>query len=196
MDSLTFLARRDKAKVQPIYVVHGDEDFLKRQVLQALRQLVLGEQADEFAQSVYAGDRIDYATVMDDLHTIPFFGPRRLVIVENADVFVTRNRPALEKVVTNLPAKGVLVLEVKTWPATTRLAKLIDDKDTIGCKAPGTAKLAGWCIEWAKSQHDKQLTQPAAALLVELIGQEMGLLDQEIQKLAIFIGTRRSARMM
>ena len=56
MDSLTFLAKKAAAKIQPIYIVHGDEDFLKRQVLQTLRALVLDEQNDDFAMSAYAGD--------------------------------------------------------------------------------------------------------------------------------------------
>ncbi len=190
MDSLTFLARRDKAKIQPLYVVHGDEDFLKRQVLQALREIVLGAAADDFSLSVYAGDRVDYATVMDDLRTVPFLGPRRLVQVDNADTFVSQNRAALERAVSQLPESGILVLEVKSWPATTRLAKMIDDKATIGCKAPPTTKLSGWCVTHAEAQHGKQLTASAAALLVALVGQEMGLLDQELQKLAVYVGNR------
>lgn len=188
MDSLTFLASADKSKIQPIYVVHGDEDFLKRQVVQALQALVLGEQADEFSVSTYIGDVVDWATVMDDLHTIPFFGPRRLVIVDGADDFVSKHRPALEKALGRLPASGVLVLVVKSWPATTRLAKMIDAKSSITCKAPSTQQLGGWCVQWAKAKHGKQLTAPAAALLVDLVGQEMGLLDQELQKLAVYVG--------
>jgi DNA polymerase-3 subunit delta len=190
MDSLTFLSRAPKGKVQPLYVVHGDEDFLKRLVLKKLRVLVLGEDADDFALSVHAGDRAEYAAVMDELHTVPFFGPRRLVIVEAADAFVSDNRAALEKVVERLPETGTLILEVKTWQGTTRLAKLVKEDATIVCKTPPTKGLAGWCIEWANAQHGKQLTQPAAALLVELIGADMGQLDQELQKLAVYVGTR------
>jgi DNA polymerase-3 subunit delta len=190
MDSLTFLAKKATTKIQPVYVVHGDEDFLKRQVLQALRALVLGEQNDDFAMSAYAGDTVDYATVMDDLRTLPFFGPRRLVVVDNADNFVTRYRAALEKAIGNLPSSGSLVLDVKTWPATTRLAKMIDDKGTIVCKAPAAAKLAAWCVESATTNYGKQLTSSSAALLVDLVGQEMGVLDQELQKLAAYVGNR------
>ena len=36
MDSLTFLERPPKGKPQPLYVLHGDEDFLKRRVLDTL----------------------------------------------------------------------------------------------------------------------------------------------------------------
>src|SRR5262249_33707504 len=83
------------------------------------------------------------------------------------------------------------VLDVKSWPRTTRLAKLVDTKATIECKAPAAFKLPQWCVQWAAARHQKQLTAPAAALLVELVGPEMGLLDQELLKLAVYIGDRK-----
>jgi DNA polymerase-3 subunit delta len=189
MDSLIFLEKIGRAKQpQPLYVLHGDEDFLKRQVLQALRTLALGQDGDEFGMSTHAGDKAEFAAVRDELETIPFLSPRRLVIVENADPFVTRNRPALEKYVTQLPKTGVLVLDVKSWPATARLAKLIDGNVTISCKALPGARLPQWCIQWAATHQGKQLTVPAANLLVELIGADMGQLDQELTKLGIYVG--------
>jgi DNA polymerase-3 subunit delta len=191
MDALTFLEKAAKAKPLPLYVLPGDEDFLKRQVLQALRTLVLGPDGDEFGLSVHAGDKAAFAAVFDELQTAPFFGPRRLVIVENADPFVTRHRESLEKVVGKLPATGTLVLEVKSWPANTRLAKLIDSSATILCKAPSAYKLPAWCVQWAAACHAKQLVQPAAELLVELVGPEMGQLDQELSKLAVYVGDRK-----
>src|SRR5262249_27543528 len=83
---------------------------------------------------------------------------------------------------------GVLVLDVETWPATTRLAKQLDKAATITCKAPGDRLLPDWCVAWAASQHGKQLAAPAARLLVELVGGDLGVLDQEITKLAIYVG--------
>jgi DNA polymerase III subunit delta len=191
MDSLTFLERVAKAKPLPLYVVYGDEDFLRRQVRRALRTLIVGPDADDAAVSVYAGDSATYAAVFDDLATVPFFSPRRLVLVENADPFVTLYRANLEKAVANLPARGTLVLDVKTWPSNTRLAKLVDGAATIECKALKTAQLPGWCVQWAATQHGKQLSGQAASLLVDLVGQEMGLLDQELLKVAIYVGDRQ-----
>jgi DNA polymerase-3 subunit delta len=101
---------------------------------------------------------------------------------------VTKYRAELETKVGSLPATGTLVLDVKTWQATTRLAKLVDSSATIVCKAPGQFKVAGWCSDWAKAQYKKQLPSQAAALLVDLVGPEMGLLDQELLKLAVYVG--------
>jgi DNA polymerase-3 subunit delta len=191
MESLAFLGKVDAAKVLPLYVLHGDEEFLKRQVLEKLRQRVLGAEAEESALSVQAGDKASFAAVFDELETVGFFAPRRLVIVENADPFVSKHRAQLEKKLTALPASGTLVLDVKSWPANTRLAKMVDQNATIVCKAPPAYKLAPWCVEWAASQQQKQLTSQAATLLVDLVGPDMGLLNQEILKLAIYVGNRQ-----
>lgn len=187
MDSLTFLERGPKTS-QPVYVLHGDEDFLKRQVLVALRRLVLGSDDDAFGLSTHAGDKAAFAAVRDELDTLPFLSPRRLVVVEGADPFVTRHRAALEKYVADPAANGVLILDVKTWPANTRLAKLTAGDKTITCKTPSAYKLPEWCVQWAAKQHGKTLAAPAAQLLVELVGADMGLLDQEITKLVVYAG--------
>lgn len=175
--------------IGPLYVLHGDEEFLKRQALLALRRRALGE--DEQSVSTHAGDKATFAAVFDELQTLPFFAPRRIVMVEGADPFVTKFRPQLEKCIGTLPPTGVLVLDVKTWAANTRLAKMVDNAATIVCKAPPPYKLPPWCMEWAAAQHQKQLPAAAAELLVDLVGPEMGLLDQELLKLAIYVGDRK-----
>lgn len=188
MDALAFLDRSDNAKVQPVYVLHGDEEFLKRQAFQAVRRLVLPAEDGEFGLAIHDGEKASFASVRDEVGTLPFLGTRRLVMVENADPFVTRHRAALEKYVGEPSRTGVLVLAVKTWPANTRLAKLVNDAGTVSCKAPASHKLPEWCARWAKQAHGKDMPLPAARLLVDLVGPEMGLLDQELAKLAVYVG--------
>jgi DNA polymerase-3 subunit delta len=188
MDSLAFLERPPRGQPQPIYALTGDEDFLKRQVVLALRRSVLGDGDEAFGYSSHPGEKAVWSSVHDELQTLPFLGGRRLVVVDAADPFVTKYRPALEKYVAAPSSTGVLVLDVKTWPANTRLAKLIDANGTIVCKAPPAGRLPEWCARWCQAQHGKQLAAPAAQLLVELIGPEMGLLAQELAKLSAYVG--------
>src|SRR5262249_48763474 len=91
MDSLTFLEQAG-GEPRPVYVVHGDEDFLKRQVLAALRARALGEGDDSFGLSVHAGDKAVWRDIHSELQTLPFLSPRRLVLVENAEPFVSAYR--------------------------------------------------------------------------------------------------------
>jgi DNA polymerase-3 subunit delta len=191
MDALSFLERASKAEPQPVYVIAGDEDFLKRQVLTSLKGLVLGSADESFGLSTYPGDKTEFAAVRDDLDTLPFLGGRRLIVVEAADPFVTRYRSNLEKYVGQPSATGVLALDVKTWPANTKLAKLVPEAVTFTCKAPPVYRLPQWCVQWATSRHGKQLAMPAAQLLVDLVGGEMGQLDQELAKLATYVGAAK-----
>src|SRR5437868_2648155 len=186
MDALSFLEQPPKGGALAIYVVHGDEAFLKRQVLEALRQRILGDGDEGFALSRHSGDIVSYADVMADVQTVPFLSPRRLVIVDAADAFVSKYRGHLEKYLARPSPTGTLVLEVKSWPSNTRLAKMLDSNATLVCKALTGQQLPGWCMRRFKQQHDKTLTQQAARLLLELVGNDLGVLDQELGKLASY----------
>jgi DNA polymerase III subunit delta len=189
MDALAFLEKAAKSKRQPVYVLLGDEDFLKRHVREAINSLVLGEIEHDLAVSPFGGEKLDFATVRDELDTLPFIGPARVVVVEGADPFVTNCRESLEKYVAKPSKVGVLILDVKTFPETTKLAKALPDASKIVCKAPAPNKLPDWCVGWAKTKLGKKLDPDAAHFLVELVGPQMGLLAQELDKLSVSIGT-------
>jgi DNA polymerase III subunit delta len=192
MDALAFLKAKATQR-QPIYALVGDEDFLKRHARERIVALVLGDEDPEFAVSVYQGDKIDFSTARNDLETLPFLASFRIVVVENADTFVTENRPALEAYAAKPSSVGVLVLDVKTFPETTKLAKSLPDAAKIACKTPPAYKLyelKPWLTEWSRTAHKKKLAPDAAELLLELVGSSMGLLDQELGKLAVAVGAK------
>jgi DNA polymerase-3 subunit delta len=195
MDGMAFLDKPGRAKKQPIFVVAGDEEFLKRRCLATLQELLVGDGDPALAVSNYPGDKADYSSIRGELDTLPFLCDLRVVVVEQADPFVTKNRSALEKYADKPSSAGVLILEVKTWPATTKLAKLVPESATLQCKAPPAYKLDSWSVEWAKSRYAKKLAANAARLLVELVGPRMGLLDSELEKLSIYAGDRPSIEM-
>jgi DNA polymerase-3 subunit delta len=189
MDALAFVEQVDRLKPKPLYAVFGDEDFLRRRVLIALRRLILDSEENTFSLSVYAGDTASFAGVRDELDTLPFLAPRRLVVIDDADPFVSNFRPQLEKYAGSPSPTGALVLNVKTWPSTTRLAKLLEGDATIQCKALPAQRLPEWCVRWAKAHHGRKLSRAAASLLLDLVGPEMGLLDLELAKLATYVGS-------
>ena len=154
-----------------------------------LEPLLLGDADPTFAQTAYPGDKADWSVVRSELATLPFLSPCRIVVIEQADPFVTAFRPQLEKYVGQ-PAKGILILDVKTWPATTKLAKLVPDDATIACRSLKPQQLPPWCVQRATSAYQKKLPNPAAQLLVELVGSSLGVLDQELAKLAAFVGRK------
>lgn len=190
MDALPFLDKIAKAEIKPFYVLHGDEDFLKRQVRLALQPKILGDSDPEFAVANYAGESADFSSVRNELDTLPFLCERRLIVIEQADTFVTKYRDKLEAFAAKPSKNGVLILEMKTLMATTRLAKLLPADANIVCKTPKMEALPPWVVSWAKKQYGKAMAADAAAMLVEYAGAHMGLLDQELDKLSIYVGDK------
>jgi DNA polymerase-3 subunit delta len=121
-----------------------------------------------------------------------FGGGKRLAVVEDADDFVTRYRSQLEEYVARPSHTGVLILDLDSLPSNTRLYKAIAaDGLLIDCNSPAPARLSKWLTDWSKGHHGMQLSQAAAEALVEMIGPELGLLDQELAKLALLAGDDR-----
>ncbi|MBI4580700.1 MAG: DNA polymerase III subunit delta, partial [Planctomycetes bacterium] len=116
-------ASTDNSAVLPVYAVCGGEPFLKRQAMERITREVLGNADRSLALSEYDGTGpVELAGVLDDLRTLPFLTERRLVVVREADKFITAYREALEDYAAKPSPTGVLLIECKSMPGNTRLA--------------------------------------------------------------------------
>ncbi|HWB12951.1 MAG TPA: DNA polymerase III subunit delta [Pirellulales bacterium] len=188
--AIDFLAEKSHPSIPPVCALFGDEPFLKGLALAELRRIVLGEQESEFALSRFDGRTAEWRTVSDELLTVGLFGGgQRLVVVDDADDFVSENRAHLEDYAARPSRTGTLVLVVESWPGNTRLAKHTAAHGlAVECKSPPEAKLIKWLGTLARERHGARLEHDAAELLVEIIGPELGLIDQELAKLAAAAG--------
>lgn len=190
LTALDYLTQPQKYAPRPVCVVFGDESFLKRQAILQLREAVLGGGDGDFSFTTFEGRAVELRDVLAELTTLAMFGSgKRLVLIDEADDFVGRYRAELEDYVAQPASGGVLVLELKTFPSNTRLFKAVAAGGLlIDCKAPDGAPLIRWLVQWAKQTHQVLLPQTAAEMLVDLVGPELGLLDQELAKLALLAG--------
>jgi DNA polymerase-3 subunit delta len=193
LSALDYLAEPAKHAAASVCAVFGDEAFLKREVLAALRRQILSGEESDFSLTTFTGKEAQLREVLDVLATITLFGDgRRVVIIEEADSFVTEYRSELEDYVERPAKGGVLVLEVKTWPANTRLAKAVAASGlAIECKAPNERQIKTWLTQRAKAEHQVRLEAAAADALLELVPPELGILVQEVAKLALIAGEKR-----
>lgn len=180
-------------------VLFGKERFLKTL---ALRHLLGQDDSDEseseFSTARLEGNSASWADVHDELSMRSLFGGggTRLVVLDDADKFVTANRMSLEKFAAGSGGTGLLILLVDNWLKTTKLAKLVAKHGTlIDCgppkksarsKSADPAQVKKWLIQRAKEQYGYSLPAPGAQLLFDLTECEFGRMDQEMQKIALF----------
>lgn len=189
MHAVEFL-KSASAAVPAVVALTGGQRHFKSQVLARLRVDVIED--DDASLTRFTGKDVDLQTVADELRTVSMWGERRLVVVDDADEFVSKHRSGLEKYVEAPAKKGVLVLDVASWPKTTRLAKqVVKSGLEIECSPLKGAELARWLTASASETYGVTLNRDAGALLIELVGEEPGMLDTELSKLAAFVGSRK-----
>lgn len=187
MHATEFLAKNSKLPEVPVLVLYGTERFLKMEIL----SLIPGAAEDDDSAEVTRvnGKDAELRTVCDELLTVSMFGDQRIVMIDEADEFVTKNRPGLEKYVEKPARTSLLILDVKSWPKNTKLAKATAKVGlNIECGELKGAALAQWLIRTAKEEHQKKLDHTTAQLIVQLAGDSLGLLQQELNKLVSLVG--------
>lgn len=192
MHATDFLQSSEDAQIPPLVVIHGPEAYLKTAAQQLLVRRTLGETTGAAGGITRLAGRVaDWRSVHDDLVTVSMFGTKRIVIVEEADDFVSATRDSLERYFDRPARQSVLVLEVKTWRNNTRLAKkLVDAGLELDCSELKGAALTGWLVRRAERYYGRRISRDAVTLLVELAGTSLALLEQELAKLAAYVGDR------
>ncbi len=193
MHAIEFLKQPAKTKIQTAVAIFGEERFLRQSCLSAVAKQVLGDkEGNEICLTRFEGKDADLKSVLDELLTISMWGDKRLVVVDEADDFVTKHRPSLEKFLEKPPKKSVLLLIVKKWPKTTRLYKLVEKIGlNLSCEPLKDSEIPRWLIDTAREQFEKDLDRPAASLMLELAGGSLGLLEQELSKLSSYVGDKK-----
>lgn len=186
------------AVIPPIFVICGDEPHQKTIALtQALDGLLPPEVDRSLALSEYDGSRSadqggpSLAAVFEDLATLPFLAPRRVVLIREADAFVTAHRERLETYLSRPAPTGTLILECRSFPKTTRLYKAAL---AAGGQVAERKKLSGrGLVDFVLAEaaaRQKRIEPAAAAHLIDLVGADTGTLAGEIDKLALYAAER------
>lgn len=179
--------------VKRVYAVYGPDEFLRRQALDEIAEAALGTEPPPMARVDFDGPTAELANVLDEVRTLTFLAEIRLVVVRDADAFITKYRAALERYVEAPSSSGVLVFVCKTMNKQWRLSKAIAKLDgLIECKAPPPWQRDKWLVGRARQHYGKRLDGPAAQALVELAGDDMASLDAELAKLDLYTGERQT----
>src|ERR1700684_3489323 len=126
---------------KPIYALVGEDNFLQIQKLQAIiKSLPTGAQRVDFD-----GQNAELAAVLDELRSFSMFGDGKLVVMRNADEFVSHYREQVENYLSDPAENSTLLLRFTTLPKTQRVYKSIDKIGAVEfCEPPAAAALPGW----------------------------------------------------
>ncbi|TWU10798.1 DNA polymerase III subunit delta [Allorhodopirellula heiligendammensis] len=172
-------------------VIFGNDATLRRWAIETL----VGD--GDWTQ--FDGDSTRWSDLRDDLATASLFdfdaGDKRTIVVRSADKFVSAHRTELEKYVAAPGESTRFVLELDSLASNTRLYKAADKTHLLVACGNATDTKQGvtaatrrkFLTGHVAARHQVKLAVGAADALVEILGEEVGMLDTEIAKLALYV---------
>ncbi|HSV27018.1 MAG TPA: DNA polymerase III subunit delta, partial [Sedimentisphaerales bacterium] len=131
--------------------------------------------------------KAEIADVLDELRTPGLLMPGKVVLLRDADQFVSEHREILERYFDKPCPAGTLILSVSTWPGNTKLAKKLSAVGRlVSANEIKPPQLPDFIAGYAMQTYGKTMTRAASGLLIELVGDEPGRLAAEVDKLALF----------
>jgi len=194
MDIYQFKALMDKGKTHPIYVFWGDEEFFIHQALETARIKLLKDADPTVATVEFQGSDISAGAIFDELRTLPFFPSSRnkLVVVEDADSFIEKNRQVLEKYVESPASHAHLICVCRKWDKRTKLAALVEKAGvSVDCQKIKDHLLANW-VQMRTKHYEKNISSEAAHNLIEHVGNNLSILDKQLEKLSLYVDRKNS----
>lgn len=177
--------------MKPVYILCGHDEFLIDVARKEIVSAIVGQGDPQLCVSSFDATA-QLSEVLDELRTLPFLAPRRVVIIRDAEAFVGANRQGLENYLQTPSKTASLMLIVSSWPSNTRLYKIVKPiGEVIACDVGGSDSAARWLAIFAK-KRGKGFAADARTLLLELVGDDLALLDSEVEKLSLYAGDRNT----
>ena len=199
-----FLEKSSLQDLNGACAIFGSERFLKKLAVKHITKAIGGD--EDFVPSEYDSNHASWPAIWPDVHdelsTRSLFGGNnpKVVLVDDADKFVTENRDRIHDYISDSKGTGLLVLIVSTWASNTKLYKLIDKVGfQVRCDPPKTSaksktsdepRIVQWLIQRAKEEYEFTLPKMGGQMLVDLTSNEFGRMDQELQKLSLFADSK------
>jgi DNA polymerase-3 subunit delta len=175
------------AKYKPVYFLAGEEPYFIDAITDFIIANALAEADKAFNQLVLYGRDTDMANVVTSARKFPMMATRQLIVIKEAQQF--KNLEGLESYLTAPLSSTILVIayKYKKVDKRTKLAKLLAEKAVLfESQKIRDDKVPAWITAHLTSLGYQ--TEPkAAALLVDFLGNDLGKIEKELEKLVLVL---------
>ena len=187
MDHKLLLKEIRNKKFEKIYFLHGEEPYFIDILTKAIQDNALEESERDFNQSILYGKDAEILSLISELKSYPMMAERRLVILKEAQYFKAIEQ--LESYLEN-PANStifVICYKYKTFDARKKTLKnALKNGVVFKSEKVKEYQLAEWIQQYIKTTG-YELTSKACMLLIESLGNDLGRIVKELEKLAVLI---------
>jgi DNA polymerase III subunit delta len=176
----------------PVYLLHGEEDFLAEEALKAILDAAVHPDQRGFNLDIFRGGEEDGRHIAAVASAFPMMADRRAVVLRDVERCSTKDLEAIGSYLQSPSPTTVFVLVAtsadlrkRPYAVARKTGVVIECRPLYGNHIPGwiTARAAasGW-----------EITPEAARVLQAYVGTSLRALDNELEKLYTFLGKKQT----
>lgn len=168
---------------KPVYLLFGEEAFLKKSYKNRLKEAITGGDTMNF--NSYEGKGIQIPEVIGMADTMPFFAEKRLILIEDSGFFKTAC-DALVSYLPQMPETTCIVFVESEVDKRNKLYKKVKD---LGHAAQMDRQDGAALGKWAGTilaKEGKKITGRTMELFLSKAGDDMDNIRMELEKLISF----------
>lgn len=168
-------------KFHPVYLLYGEEAYLKNQYKTRLKKAILPEE-DTMNFSSFEGKGTDVRQIIDQADTVPFFAEHRLILVENSGFFKNAC-PELADYLPSMPRETILIFVENEVDKRSRMFKAVKSGGRIVEMARQDQRTLSAWVQGMLKKEGRNITRDALTLFLEKAGDDMENISNELEKL-------------
>jgi len=182
----------DRRQLRPLYLFFGEEEFLAERALRRLAKGLTEDSGEAPLRVVEEASEVALEDFLAQARMAPLWGSGQLLVLRRVP---TQDKKTLAPITTYLehPAPRTVViltapnLKAREVEKHAVFGRLHRDEAALGFFRLRPGDLLPWLSQEAK-RLNKTLSPAAAQRLVEMVGDNLAELTQELKKLALFAG--------
>lgn len=184
--------------MKPIHVLFGSESYLLEQQRHEITKKALSSEEDVFSVNVYDAREVSIQEAIDDCQTLSLLGGQRVIVVKDCYFLTTeKSREKIEHDLERLYSylespnlESTLIMMVPYEKMDSR-KKIVKNMKKLANVYEAKPLKGNQLYDWVNQRSKKEnilMNSDAINLLINYIGSNLHLLEQEIKKMALFIG--------
>jgi DNA polymerase-3 subunit delta len=177
-----------------LYIFHGPDDFIRAEKIAELKAAVGDSASAGLNVTQLDGQGLTLSEIRHHTDTLPFFVTKRLVIVGNYLSYLASRPEELQALVDYLPllpSSADLVFDEKeSLDGRHPVLKIAKQAGVVHFAGLDVNNLQPWIVRRAR-ELGANIEPSAAALLGRLVGPHLRTLNNELEKLALYVNNER-----
>jgi DNA polymerase-3 subunit delta len=182
-----------KGNFHPVYLFAGSDPLQKDEAVALLQKLILGADDSGLNLDKFDGETDTAGAVLNAVQTFSLLGGKRLVLLRRAEELSADEIDILAEGIASLqPGNCLALLWEGKLPARSPLGDAVRAKGvSLTFWTPFENQLPRWVQDRAKTLG-KSVSPEAARQLIDLVGSDTNDLSRELEKLALYLGERKT----